>query len=293
MNKSGKTICVVGATGQQGHAVVAHLLKNGWSVKALVRNPKKSEAKALEQQGVTLVQGDLNDRPSLDKALKGCYGLFSVQNPLKCGGTDQEIVQGKALADAAKAAGIKHTVYSSVAAADRQTKIPFFESKWNIEKHLKAIQLPCTVVRPVFFMENFETAFPPREQGGNWVLSLPLKLDRPLQMIAVDDIGAIIAQIFDRPEAFHGKTIEIAGDNLSLQQVATLWSRQSGKRITCEEQPIEQVRKINKDLAVMFEWFNKHGYTVDIRALKVEFPFLHSFESWLNSKHGALAGARK
>lgn len=290
MNKAGKVICVIGGTGQQGKAVAQHLLKNGWAVKALVRNPNKPEARALEKLGATLVQGDLNNRQSLDKALAGCYGLFSVQNPWKIG-VEQEIAQGKNLAEAAKAAGIKHTVYASVASADRNTGIPFFDSKQQIEKHLKSLGLPCTVVRPVFFMENFETSLPLREQAGRWVLSLPMKSSRPLQLIAVDDIGAVVAQIFDRPEEFLGKALEIAGDELSMQQVVTLWSRQSGKQIAFEEQPIEQVRKNSKDLAVMFEWFNKHGYTVDIRALKIKFPFLHSFESWLNSKHGALAGS--
>lgn len=293
MNKSGKIVCVTGATGQQGSAVVKHLLKNGWSVRALVRDPSKPEAKALEKLGATLVKGDFNDRASLDKAFKGCYGLFSVQNPLKCGGVDQEVKQGNYCADAAKAAGIKHTVYASVASADRHTGIPFFDSKQQIEKHLKAISLPVTVIRPVFFMENFETSLPPKEQAGSWILSLPLKPSRPLQMIAVDDIGACTAQIFDRPEEFIGKAIEIAGDELSMQQVATLWSRHSGKQMSYAEQPIEQVRKTSKDFATMFEWFNKHGYTVDVRALKGNFPFLHTFEGWLNSKHGALTGAGK
>lgn len=291
MDKSGKLIAVLGATGRQGGAVVKCLLKDGWSVRALVRDPNSPNAKALEKLGATVVICDMDNRPSLDKALKGCYGLFSVQNPWDCG-VENEIRQGKCVADAAKAAGIKHTVYTSVACADRHTGIPHFESKQQIEKHLKAISLPATVIRPVFFLENFETTMPPVDRHGTWTLCVPLSASRTMQLIAVDDIGAATAQIFDRPKEYTGKTIELAGDELSMQQIVNLWSRQSGKKMVFEELPIDQVRKKSKELAVMWEWFHKHNFSVDLRALKAQFPFMHSFENWLNSKHGALADTR-
>src|SRR5437879_3002462 len=111
MEHSEKTILVFGATGQQGSAVASHLLKDGWKVRALVRNPKSDQAQALGQRGIELVQGDLNQPSSLQEAIKGVYGVFSVQIFAE-GGIAAEIQQGKAVADAALQAGVRHLVYS-------------------------------------------------------------------------------------------------------------------------------------------------------------------------------------
>lgn len=291
MNKSGKTILVTGATGHQGGATARHLLKEGWTVHCLVRDPNKPAARALAKAGATLVEGNFEDRASLDKALKGCYGLFSVQTPV-AEGVNAEIEAGNQLADAAKAAGVKHLVYTSVAGADKKTGIPFFDSKLKIEQHLKSLGVPTTILRPVFFMENFVDYFPPSERQGTWVIRLPLKPDRKLQLIAVTDIGAFAALAFEHPEQYIGKTVELAGDELTMQQVTTLWSRVTGKTIKFDEQPIEEMRKNNRDYATMFDWFNKQGYTADIKGLKQKLHQLHTFEQWLNETHPALAGAR-
>ena len=112
MNKSGNIILVTGATGQQGGASVRHLEARRWSVRALTRDPHKPAARVLADAGVEVVQGDLNDRASLDRALKGVYGVHSVQSYMAHDPTG-EIYQGKTLVDAAKAAGVAHFVYSS------------------------------------------------------------------------------------------------------------------------------------------------------------------------------------
>lgn len=289
MNRSGKMILITGATGQQGGAVTRHLIKNGWTVRCLVRDPNKPKAIALAKAGATLVEGNLNDKESLMRALKGCYGLFSVQPSI--GGADVETKEGNTLSDAAKTAGIKHTVYTSVASADKRTGIPFFDSKLKIEQHIQSIGLPATIIRPAFFMENFETYFPPKEKQGTWTLSMPLLKNRPLQLIALDDIGAFTALLFDHPEESLGKIFELAGDELTPEQIVTNWSRISGKKVQYEEIPIDQFRRVNKDYATMFDWFNKHGYTVDIKSLKSKLPQLHRFDRWLSNKHGALTAA--
>ncbi len=103
-----------------------------------------------------MVEGDLDDRPSLDRALEGVDGVFYVQQ-FREFGTEGEVRQGKALADAAKAAGVSHyLVYSSVGSAHRETGIPHFDSKWEVEEHSRGIELPYTVLRPTFFMQNWE-----------------------------------------------------------------------------------------------------------------------------------------
>ena len=101
-----------------------------------------------------MVEGSFDDRASLDAALGGAYGAFSVQNFMTAGGPDGEVRQGTAFADAANDAGVEHFVYSSVGGAEKDTGIPHFDSKWEIEQHIRALGLPTTVLRPVFFMNN-------------------------------------------------------------------------------------------------------------------------------------------
>jgi uncharacterized protein YbjT (DUF2867 family) len=156
MENSHRTILVTGATGNQGSAVAHHLLGRGnCQVRALVRDEHKPAAQALKQAGAELITGDLTDRSSLDRALQGVSGVFSVQGLND--GLEAEIQQGKAIADAAKAAGVEHFVYSSVGSAERQTGVPHFDSKYQIEKYIHSIGLTHTILRPVFFFYNYET----------------------------------------------------------------------------------------------------------------------------------------
>jgi len=138
---------VVGATGKQGGAVARSLLNRGFRVRGLTRNPHKPEAQALAEQGAEVVQGDMDDRSDMDRVLEGTYGVFSVQNFWETG-YDREVQQGKMVADAARAAGVAHFVYSSVGSAHRKTGIPHFESKWEVEEHVREIGLPFTIFRP-------------------------------------------------------------------------------------------------------------------------------------------------
>src|SRR5512138_550411 len=151
-----KIIAVTGATGQQGGAVARKLLADGWKVRALTRDLNKPAAQALANAGAELVPGDMDSRSDLDVAFKGAYGVFSVQNFWLPGvGFEGEIQQGKNVADAAKAAGVQHLVYSSVGAAHRGMGQKHFESKWIIEQHIQALDIPYTILRPAAFMENY------------------------------------------------------------------------------------------------------------------------------------------
>ena len=114
MSNSNKLILVTGATGSQGGATARHLLKKGFKVRAFVRDDTKPSAIELKNHGAELFKGTLDDKNSIKGALNGVYGVFSVQNFWEHG-YDKEVHQGKNTADAAKEAGIKHFVYSSVA----------------------------------------------------------------------------------------------------------------------------------------------------------------------------------
>src|SRR5690625_1882813 len=148
------TIVVSGATGQQGGAVARHLLDHNFHVRALTRNPSQRAARELAGAGAEVTEGDFYDTESLSRALDGAYGAFSVQNSNKAG-VKNEIRQGKAFAEAAKKAGVNHFVYSSVGAAEKETGIPHFDSKWEIEEYIRLLELPHTILRPVYFMTNW------------------------------------------------------------------------------------------------------------------------------------------
>src|SRR5512145_1992688 len=157
-----KIIAVTGATGQQGGAVARKLLADGWKVRALTRDANKPAAQELASLGAEVVPGDMENRAELAAAFKGAYGVFSVQNFWLPGvGFEGEIRQGKNVADAARAAGVQHLVYSSVGAAHRGMGQKHFESKWMIEQHIHALGIPHTILRPAAFFDNFnwERAF--------------------------------------------------------------------------------------------------------------------------------------
>lgn len=258
-----KPILVTGSTGQQGNAVARSLLRQGQKVRVLTRHPDK--AAALAKAGAEVVKGDLTSQADIQKALVGVRGVFAMSTPFEAG-MDAEVKQGTMLADAAKQAGVTHYVYTSVGSADRNTGIPHFETKWKVEQHIRRISLPATILRPVFFMENFSTYFPPSKEG---ILEMPMRPTTKLQMIAVKDIGEFGAAAFLSPTRFLGQAIDLAGDELTIPQVAAHLSRTRGRQIQFRQIPDDQVEKLmGQDLALMFRWFQEVGYSVDIPALE-------------------------
>jgi uncharacterized protein YbjT (DUF2867 family) len=279
---SSRTILVTGATGKQGGAALRHLRTRGFPVRALTRDPAKPAARALAGTGVEVVRGDLEDAPSVARALEGVYGVFAVQTPYEAGGEAEER-QGKALASAAQRAQVSHFVYSSVGSADRKTGIPHFDNKFRVEEHLRGSGLPFTILRPVFFMENL-LGLTGMIAGGT--LTLPLPVDRKLQMIAVDDIGALAALAFEHSGKWQGRAVDIAGDDLSTGEVATALSRLTGREVRAAEAPIEEYeRQAGRDLGLMWRWFRAVGYNVDITGLRSEYAGLTSFERWASRQN--------
>ncbi|MEX0958356.1 MAG: NmrA/HSCARG family protein [Burkholderiales bacterium] len=278
-----RTILITGATGQQGGAVARALLAGDWKVRAFVRDDSKPASQELRSLGAELAVGDLNDPASVERALSGVYGVYAVQTPMTPDGTPGEIRQGKALADAAAHAGVKHFVYGSVGAADQNTRIPHFESKRQIEVHIRDLGLPYTFLRPAFYYENFTTFFAPQPEGDGYVLRLPLQEQTTLGMIAVCDIGAFAALAFAAPRDFVGRSVEIGGDSRTMPEVARLMEAQCGKPVRFEELPIEAIRAFSEDLAVMFEWFNRAGQKPDVTALRKLHPGLLDVAAWLRA----------
>jgi uncharacterized protein YbjT (DUF2867 family) len=278
----GRVILVSGATGQQGGAVSRSLLEQGFAVRALTRDPEKAEARELADLGVEAVGGDLEDRSSIERVLDGVYGVFSVQQFMEVG-VEGEVRQGVQLADAAKAAGVEHYVYSSVGSAHKDTGIPHFESKWEVEEHVRASGVPYTVLRPVFFMQNWEYM---REPILGGTLPQPLDPDKPFQMIDAEDIGVFAAMAFEDPEGWIGREVDLAGDELTMPEIADTFSRVIGRNVDYVQVPWEGFEEqMGEEYAVMYRWFNDHGYEADIAALREEHPGLVSFEQYLRA-HG-------
>ncbi len=277
----GQLIVVTGAAGQQGGAVARHLLSNGWKVRALTRDPGKPAARALAEAGAEVVRADNDDPTSLEAAFEGAYGVFSVQNFwLPNVGTAGEIRQGKGIAAAAKAVRVQHFVYSSVGAAHRGMGQAHFASKFAIEQHLKSLDLPHTILRPVFFMENLNWSRP-QILGGTYP-GMGLRPDKGIQMIAVDDIGSFAAMAFDDRRAFLAKTLELAGDELTEAQIADTFSRVIGRPVAVGA-PRPFGGGSAEERAAMFTFFNGQGYDADIRALRKLYPPLKSLEQWLHA----------
>ena len=277
-----KTVLVTGATGRQGGAVIRHMRPKGWKLRALTRNPNSYAAKELAKQGVELVQGDLDDPGSLERAARGVYGIYSVQDFWTVGAR-REVQQGKNLADVANKVGVEHFVYSSVGGAERNTGITHFETKWVVEKHIRSLKLPVTVLRPASFMETYHIL---EVEIGllKGKLADPVRADKPYQTIATDDIGGFVALAFERPKDFIGMELEIAASELTNIEAAKVFSRVMNRPVRFQKLPLPIVRLIlGKEFYQMFHWFNNKGYQANIPELRHKYPevHLHTLEEWL------------
>src|SRR5579862_2686059 len=214
------TVVVTGSTGNQGGAVARSLLERGHEVRAVTRNTASAKAMALAQAGATLVRASLEDKAALRQALEGASSLFAVTTPF-AGGTEAETRQGISAADAAKAAGV-HLVFTSVGSANRQTGVPHFDSKYEVEKHIARIGVRATILAPVAFMENIYFI---KEQLAKGTYASALSPGRAHAQIAVADIGAVAVRVLEEPARFTGKRFDLAGDELTGNDAMSILSR--------------------------------------------------------------------
>jgi uncharacterized protein YbjT (DUF2867 family) len=275
-----RTILVTGATGRQGGAVARHLLDAGFRVRALARTPTKPAAVALEQAGAEIVRGDMEDAASLRAAVAGAWGVFSVQNFWEKGvGHDGEIRQARLLADAARQAGVGHFVQASVADADRAPGVRHFECKAVIERYIDEIGLPRTFLGAVFYTDNFADP----KAGGMMlpVLGSILRPETRLHLIAVDDIGAIAAVVFQNPGEYIGRKIDIAGDVLTVQEMREAYERVTGRRAKRWTVPGVVVRLGMSEVYRQLTWNNDPGWQFDLETARRIHPRLTSFEQYI------------
>ena len=279
---AGRTVLVFGATGQQGGAAAAALKAKGWLVRALVRDPRSTRAQRLASRSMDVVHGDLDDPASIRAAMAGVHGVFSVQPSSGQGAAygvtdEQEIRWGKEVADMALAQGVRHLVYTSVnAVGEGPTGMGHFDSKFEVEEHIRSLGLPSTIVRPAPFMELLMLPGMGLDQGS---FSFFLRPDQTGQVIAVRDIGMIVASIFAAPGQFVGRTIEIAGDEMTGAQLGEKLSRAAARPITYLRFPdsILAQNPFLGRLASLIDDGRLAGHA-DIGALRQEFGSLTSFD---------------
>jgi uncharacterized protein YbjT (DUF2867 family) len=285
-----KTIAVFAATGSQGGAVTDALLEAGAHVRALIRNTDSDKAKALAARGVDLVLVDIDHPGSLVSALEGVDAFWFMTTPpggMQNADTAGETKQGIALADAAAAAEVPLVVFNSVGGAERDSGIPHFDSKYLVEQHLATLGLRTTIIRPVFFIENF-TWMAPTIEDGTLVMRLPIPDGVTLQMIAVRDVGIIAAAAL-LGSASVPQSIEIAGDALTGSQIAAAHGARSGVAARYEALPVS-VLDGQDDLQAMFRWFAETpAYQADLDQVRRIHPDSWTLRSWLDNRESPSA----
>jgi uncharacterized protein YbjT (DUF2867 family) len=280
-------ILVTGATGNQGGATARRLLATGWPVRALVRDPAAPAAVALAAAGAELARGDFDDPASLPSALDGAGAVFGMPPAAFAPGAPEaspEVTRGRALVDAAAAAGVRQVVFSSVASAATTSTGPGGSAgKALIEQYLRdRIEQP-TVLRPVRFMSNYVSAGVMGIDGISGGLHRHLfPPDEPMQVIALADIAEFAALAFADPARFAGRTLELAGDQPTPVEAAAAISAATGLPVRYEQFTDAEVTAISPDLAELRKrWQAGDRWHADIEALRVIHPGLRTLADWL------------
>jgi uncharacterized protein YbjT (DUF2867 family) len=257
-------------------------LAAGWPVRALTRKTEAPKARALSDAGAEVVQADMADRASLDRAVAGAYGVFNVQNP-QIAGFDGEVAQGRNVAEAAKAAGAQHVVYGSAGMGIR-TGVPSWDSKVIIADHMRQLGLPVTVLRPMAFMELMtDKDFYP--QVSVWhVMPKLMGRDRALPWLAADDVGVIGAAAFADPDRFVGQGIPLAGDVKTLNECRQMWAER-GIKPRGLPMPVWLFERVaGKDLPIMWRWLRDGDVPLDTGPTHVVHPTAQTMQAWMDAR---------
>ncbi|MBK7631800.1 MAG: NmrA/HSCARG family protein [Ignavibacteriales bacterium] len=303
-----KVIAVLGSTGAQGGGLVRSILadKNGeFAVRALTRDVNSDKAKALAKMGVELVAVDIDNEESLNKAFKGAYGVYAVTFFWEHFSPEKEIAQAKSIANAAKNAGVKHIIWSTLedsrnwiplsdnrmpTLGDGKYKVPHFDAKGESDKFFTDQKLPVTFLLTSFYWENFIYfgMGPKKGPDGKLALNIPLG-DKKLPGISAEDIGKSAHSIFKKGNEFIGKKIGISGAHLTGKMMADSLTKALGQEVVYNAVPFDVFRGFGfpgaDDLGNMFQ-FNHDFAEYFCGARSIDFskslnPQLLGFDQWL------------
>jgi uncharacterized protein YbjT (DUF2867 family) len=303
-----KTIVVVGATGAQGGGLARAILgdpSGAFQARALTRNANSDKAADLARRGAEVVEANLDDLESLKRAFRGAYGAYCVTNFWEHFSPERELMQAANMAEAAKDAGLKHVVWSTledtrlwVPLSDERMptlmdkyKVPHFDAKGEANKFFSDLGLPVTYLITSFYWDNLiHFGMGPRT-GPDGVLAITFPLgDKKLPGMASEDIGKCAYGIFQQGSNYIGKTVAIAGEILTGAEMAEALSKALGKEVRYNDVPPDVYRGFGfpgaEDLGNMFQFkrdFNEYFCGVrDLRKARELNPELQSFEEWLS-----------
>lgn len=293
-------ILVIGGTGAQGGSVVRHLLARGrYAVRVLTRNPESPAARDLARRGVDLAGGSLDDRASVRRALAGCYGVFGVTSFWEH--FEREAEHGRNLVNAVAGSDAEHLVLSALPHAGRMTggvlKVPHFDLKAEVADYARGLELPMTVVEVAFYYENFLGGLAPRPRpDGALGFGFP-QGDTPLAAVAAEDVGGVVASIFERPEEHLGRTVGVVGDEQPPAAYAEAMSRALGRTVVYEHVPAEVYAGLGfpgaEELAAMFELYRSWigSRQADLDESRALHPGIQRFEAWCERNRSRLLSA--
>lgn len=251
-----KTILVFGATGRMGGAVARHLHQDGWCVKGISRNQESKKAKALMDQGVEVIQGDMDEPSTLRHVFNDVHGVFLTVNWFDSG-IEGELRQSRNVADLAAAFGVKHLVFGAAGTGERGTGLEHFEVKLDIVDYLQSKNVPTTVIYPAPFMELMTdpTLFPQLVTWNAKIKVIGKNLSVP--WIATDDIGALATVAFNNPDEYIGRGIKPVGDWKTMDECLQIYQAMAGKKPLRIPLPIWLMRLMipqMTDMVRMWEW---------------------------------------
>lgn len=268
MNKS---ILVIGATGKQGHAVVKQLLEDGGQVRAFTRNKHNEKLTSIDNENLEIFEGNLSNEDSLNHAMEGEYGVYSVQ-PIIVDNVEEELRQGKMIIQTAEQQSIEYIVYSTAGGVNRDRTGPHFEVLADIENELKDSSLNYTIIKPSFFMDNFLRI----TKVENGEIVIPEFIDRDVQfaMISSIDIAKIATNVFANTDKYNHQTIEIASDELTLNEMVKTFATVTGK-------PTEIKGSFSSGTGER-GWLEEKGYVIDFNQMDNINPNHLTLEQWIS-----------
>jgi len=302
-----KTIAVLGATGAQGGGLVRAILndpRGGFAARAVTRDVNSDKAKALAQQGAEVVAADVDDAQSLARAFAGAHGAYCVTFYWAHYSPEKELAQARAMAQAAKQAGVKHVIWSTLEDTRRlvplsddrmptlmgKYKVPHFDAKGEADQLFRDAGVPVTFLLTSFYWDNFIYFGSGPKPGPDGVLALTFPMgDKKLPGIAAEDIGRCAYGIFKQGDAFVGKTVGIAGEQLTGAEIAAKLGKALGREVRYNDVPPEVYRGFGfpgaDDLGNMFQ-FKRDFNDVFCGARDVEGarrlnPALQTLDAWL------------
>lgn len=288
-------ILVTGATGAEGGSVARALIKQSkFHVQILTRNPHSQKALVLQRAGAEIVAGDMNNIESLKLAIKDCYGVFGVIN--SNGNYNKEYELAKNLIDAVYQTGIHHFVLQTFPDYNRLSNgkypVPEFDTKARLEEYTMYLKIPTTFIHPAFYYENFLTFFPlQKDNNDGYYFGFP-QGNTKLAMASVEDLGKVVASIFDQPEKYIDKVAGLVGADNTCHEYAAILSKVLNKNVYYNHIPRNIYAAYNfpraEEMANMFEVQRLHitSRQQDLEESYELNPSMQSFEKWVE-KHKA------